>query len=506
MPTSDLYLTTSLPYVNGAPHLGHALEFVQADALARHARSRGRAVRFLTGTDDNALKNAQAALAAGLPVGEFVSRNGCAFDALAHALAVSVDDVIHTSTDPRHRPAVERVWRSVAASGDLYRRAYEGAYCAGCEGFVGPDDLDAEGRCPEHGVAPQIVREENWFFRISRYERAIRDAIISGRLRIEPEVRAAEVIALLERGLHDISVSRARERAHGWGIPVPDDPSQVVYVWFDALVNYISALGYGSDDPAYARWWTGTGERAHVIGKGITRFHAVYWAAILLSAGIPLPDVLWVHDYVTVDTRKIGKSLGNAVDPAALADRYGADALRWWLLREVPRVGETDFTEARLVDAANRDLANGVGNLVQRTTTLVARACEGAFPAAEPARGCVAAGPGAEELRGTVAALPRRVDAALGRFDHRAATGAIVDLVRHANRFAEETRPWELARAPGRDRDRLLGVLQVLFEAARAVGTELEPFVPQLAAEVRARVAGCPVVAGPPLYPRLTQP
>src|SRR5580698_1295262 len=350
------YITTTIPYVNARPHLGFALELVQADVLARHRRARGDQVRLQAGTDDNALKNVLAARAAGVGVQEFVDANADAFVALAGPLSLSVDDVIRTSRDPRHRPGVERIWRACAAAGDLYRRHYAGLYCLGCEQFYTPDELPG-GRCPEHGTQPQPVSEENWFFRLSRYGGTLRDLITSGALRIEPAGRRNEVLAQLDAGLADFSVSRSAERAHGWGIPVPGDPGQVIYVWFDALVNYVSALTYGAGGPDLERWWTGAGRRIHLAGKGVLRFHAVYWPAILLSAGLPLPTDILVHDYLTADGQKISKSAAGGPsgdnDPVALAAAYGADALRWWLLRDVPRTGDTDFTVARLIGRAN---------------------------------------------------------------------------------------------------------------------------------------------------------
>ncbi len=285
---SKLYVTTAIPYVNGDPHLGHALELVQADVLARHRRLRGHVVRFTSGTDDNALKNVGAALAAGVPVAKFVASKGDRFLELAAQLRISNDDFIRTSTDLRHRPGVERLWRACAEAGDLYRRDYEGLYCQGCEAFVDRSP------CPEHDDAVEHVSERNWFFRLSRYQEALLDLIRRGELRIEPAQRRNEVLALVESGLCDFSVSRPRARAHGWGIPVPGDPGQVVYVWFDALANYVNSLDYGTGGAADREWWRSADERLHVIGKGIIRFHAVYWPAILLSAGEPPPSTIYV--------------------------------------------------------------------------------------------------------------------------------------------------------------------------------------------------------------------
>ena len=313
-----------------------------------------------------------------------VSRNAAAFAALREPLALSFDDFIRTSDQARHRPGVEKLWQACAASGDLYLKHYEGRYCVGCEQFCQPAELPG-GRCPEHGTEPETVAEENWFFRLSRYAGQLHDLVSSGRLRIEPAARRNEVLGFIAGGLEDFSASRSTARARGWGIPVPGDPGQVIYVWWDALGNYVTALGYGTGEAGnYRRWWTGADRRVHLVGKGVLRFHAVYWPAILLSAGEPLPTDILVHDYLTAGGRKISKSgpAGEAADPVALAARYGTDAVRWWLLREVPRLGDADFTAARLVARANDDLANDLGNLVSRAVALVHRYRQGKVPRA----------------------------------------------------------------------------------------------------------------------------
>jgi methionyl-tRNA synthetase len=512
MTTPHTYITTTIPYVNARPHLGFALELVQADVLARHRRARGDRVRLQAGTDDNSLKNVLAARAARVGVQEFVDANADAFVALAGPLSLSVDDVIRTSRDPRHRPGVERLWQACADAGDLYRRHYEGLYCVGCEQFYTPEEL-AGGRCPEHGTEPQPVSEENWFFRLSRYGDALRDLITSGALRIEPAERRNEVLAQLAAGLDDFSVSRSTERAHGWGIPVPGDPSQVVYVWFDALVNYVSALGYGTGGGDLQRWWTGAGRRIHLAGKGVLRFHAVYWPAILLSAGLPLPTDILVHDYLTADGQKISKSGGATVDPAVLAAQYGTDAVRWWLLREVPRVGDTDFTVARLVSRANDELANGLGNLVSRVTALIRRYRDGQVPEAGaratgvPAAGAPAAG--AEPLEEAIRLSAGRVDAALAGFDFRAAPAAVWSIVDEANRYVSQAQPWvagKLERAGDQEAGRQLdAILATLIRACRAVAGQLEPFLPDAAARVAQQCAALDgkLPAAAPVFSRL---
>jgi methionyl-tRNA synthetase len=388
------FLSTTIPYVNAQPHLGFALELVQGDVLARHGRQAGDQVRYQTGTDDNSLKNVLAAEAEGISPATLVGRNAAAFAGLREPLALSFDDFIRTSSDPRHRPGVERLWRACVARGDLYLKHYEGRYCVGCEQFYKPSEL-AGGRCPEHGTVPDVVAEQNWFFRLSRYAGQLHDLISSGRLRIEPAARRNEVLGFIAGGLEDFSVSRSTARARGWGIPVPGDPDQVIYVWWDALGNYITSLGYGTGSPDYQRWWADAGRRVHLVGKGVLRFHAVYWPAILLSAGEPLPTAILVHDYLTIGGSKISKSglaaptggaAGETADPVALVERYGTDAVRWWLLREVPRLDDADFTAARLVARANEDLANDLGNLVSRVVTLVHRCRNGRVPAPGGAR------------------------------------------------------------------------------------------------------------------------
>ena len=471
-----LYLSTTIPYVNAHPHVGFALELVQADVLARHHRGRGDAVRFQAGTDDNSLKNVLAARAAGAGVREFVDRNAEAFGALGGALALSVDDFIRTSRDRRHRPGVEAFWR--ACAGDLYRQRYTGLYCTGCEQFYTPAELQ-EGCCPEHGTEPEQVSEENWFFRLSRYAAPLREAITTGQLRIEPAGRRHEVLAFIDGGLADFSVSRPAERAGGWGIPVPGDPGQVIYVWFDALCNYVTALGYGSDEEGpYRRWWAGQANRVQLLGKGVLRFHAVYWPAMLLASGQPLPTAIFVHDYLTAGGRKISKSAAGAdlVEPAALAAEYGADAVRWWLLREVPRVGDADFTVERLIARADDELANGLGNLVNRVVAMIGRYRDGRIPGPAPVP------PGGEDLEAAIRLAGDRVGTALAGFDFRQATAAVWAIADEANRFINRARPWDLAKAdPG---GRLDAVLYLLSRACSAAGRELAPFLPDAAERI----------------------
>jgi methionyl-tRNA synthetase len=493
------YITTTIPYVNARPHLGFALELVQADVLARYHRARHEQVRFQAGTDDNSLKNVLAAEAAGIGVQQFVDANAEAFTGLRQPLNLEIDDLIRTSTDPRHRKGVERLWRACAASGDLYRRHYEGLYCVGCEQFYVAADL-SDGRCPEHGTVPDLVSEENWFFRLPRYTSQLRRAIEGGAIRIEPAERRNEVLALIDSGLEDFSVSRGKERARGWGIPVPGDPDQVIYVWWDALGNYLTALDYAEDGQQLKTWWTDASRRIHLLGKGVLRFHAVYWPAMLLSAGEAVPTDIVVHGYLTENGRKISKSSGATVDPYDLVARYGTDAVRWWLLREVPRGADADFTVDRLVSRANDELANGFGNLVNRVVSLIHRYRDGSVPPAT-----AAAAPGAQALDAAIRNAPGRVAGALADFDLRRATEAVWCIADEANRYVNQTRPWSLAKA-GQTAE-LAAVLSAVLSACRAIATHLRPFLPDAATRMTRQLTpneGGFLPAPVPILPRLT--
>lgn len=495
------YVTTAIPYVNAAPHLGHALEFVQADVLARHRRLRGDPVRFLSGTDDHALKNVLAARSAGVPVAGFVTSAANRFEALQRRLELSCDDFIRTSSDRRHRPGVEFLWQRCADAGDFYRHTYEGLYCVGCEQFYEEGSL-VDSLCPEHGVAPDRVIETNWFFRLSRYSDKIRTAITTGALTISPAQKRNEVLALIASGLKDFSVSRPGVRADGWGIPVPGDPSQVIYVWWDALTNYITSLGVDQDSDAYKYWWCGDGERVHVIGKGITRFHAVCWIGLLLSTGQPLPTAIHVHDYVNVGGAKLSKSTGNIIDPVALVDTYGIDALRWWITREVPLLGDTEFTTARLTKAYNNDLANGLGNLVNRTLTLLQKHYRGQLHDDD---GYVV-GPGwrSAELDHACARLPCQIDAALEAADFRTATAHLVAVVDIANQLLNAAAPWKDLKSPSGNSQRPHCLLSTVARACRTIAKELAPFCPAGATILQRQLGkGARTEAPEPVFARL---
>jgi methionyl-tRNA synthetase len=477
---TNRYITTAIPYVNAAPHIGFALEVVQADTLARFYRRQGYGVRLQAGTDENSIKNVQAADAAGIPVAELVEQNAARFIALKTNLNLSYDDFVRTSADARHRRGVEQLWKSCFEKEDIYKRAYSGLYCTGCEQFYRLGDLD-NGLCPEHGTKPELIEEENWFFRLSRHEEALRELYARREIEIVPETRRNEVLSWIDGGLEDFSISRSAARARGWGIPVPGDPDQVIYVWFDALGNYLTALGYGSDDDNFSRWWTQAASREHVIGKGITRFHAVYWPAMLLSAGLPAPTRILVHGYVTAEGRKIGKSAGNAVDPVPLAQELGSDALRYFLLRHIRSTGDGDFSPTRFRQAYESELAGQLGNLVHRVLSMIERFCGGTAPA--PPDGFVEA----DRLLRTASQLPEHIAAHLHAFAFDRALDEIWTFVADANRYVAEEAPWDLAKAAASsDREaaavseaKLRSILFSLLASLLTIAKCIAPFLPE---------------------------
>lgn len=493
MTADSVFISTSIPYVNGAPHVGFAWELVLADVLARHQRLTGADVLFLTGTDDNSLKNVRAAARAGQDTPGFVRRQGDRFVALARALGVSNDDLLRTAFDPRHAPAVARAWNAAAAAGDVSVRPYHGAYCVGCEQFYAPGEL-VDGRCPEHDEPLEEVEESNYFFRLSRHEPEIARAVLGGAVRVSPPVYGKEIERWFERGLEDFSISRSFARSAGWGIPVPGDPSQTVYVWFDALLNYVSALGYGSSGDALARYWQESRRRIHVIGKNLTRFHCIYWPGILQSAGLALPTDVVVHGFLTVEGRKIGKSLGNGVDPFELVERYGKDRLRYYLLRCFPLGRDGNFSAEALRVSADAELCDQLGNLLSRVLVLLEKYTGGLVPALD-----------AERTPLADAALTTAVTAhaKLERAVPDQALGAILGFVGECNLALARTEPWKLGRALGATSDparrsaleRELGA--VLGDSARAllwIAALLAPFLPDTSARI-ARAIGAPAPA-----------
>jgi len=363
--SKKFYITTSIAYTNALPHIGYSLELLQADVLARYHKLLDEDVFFLTGTDEHGRKVSEAAEEAGKTPEEFCDELSGRFKELTEVLNISNNDFIRTTDEIRHWPAVNKVWQKLKENSDIYNKKYHGLYCSGCEAFITKKDLK-NGKCVIHQKEPEKVEEENWFFRLSKYSKEIKKAIEKDEIKIVPETRKNEMSSFIEQGLEDISFSRPRKDLK-WGIPVPDDDSQTIYVWADALTNYISAIGYADDDKKFKKYWP---VDVHCIGKDIQKFHSLIWPGMLFSLGLSLPKTILVHGFITVGGQKMSKSLGNVVDPFELVNKYGADAVRYFLLREIPSTEDGDFTEEKFKERYNADLAGGIGNLVARVITL----------------------------------------------------------------------------------------------------------------------------------------
>jgi len=363
------YITTAIPYVNAKPHIGHALEFLQTDVIARYHKLLGYDVCTLSGGDENALKNVQAAENAGLAIKEFIDNNTKLFLTLAQKLNIYFDVFQKGSDQKHHFVSSQKLWDLCQQNGDIYKKTYQGLYCVGCESFFNKEELNDAGECPEHpGKKLDIVEEENYFFSLSKYQNTLIDLISKEKLKIIPSKRKNEVLAFLKNRLEDISISRSNTRAKNWGVPVPNDPTQRIYVWFDALNIYQTGVGFGWNNEQYNKWWPAD---VHVVGKGITRFHAIYWPAFLISAGLKIPKSIFVHEYLTVNGQKMSKTIGNVVDPLDYIEKFGGpDPLRYYLLAKISPFADGDFSESAFISSYNSDLANGLGNLIARVAAM----------------------------------------------------------------------------------------------------------------------------------------
>lgn len=472
---SKFYITAAIPYVNAKPHIGHALEFVQTDTIARYHKLLGEEVCQLCGGDENALKNVQAAEKDGSEVQEFVDKNNTAFFELTKKLNCEFD-IWQKGSDPGHHKASQHLWNEVKKHNpdDIYQKEYEGLYCVGCETFYTPDELNENGECFEHPGKPlEKVSEKNYFFRLSKYSEKIREIISNDIIRIYPEHRKKEILEFLKEGLEDISISRSNQRAKNWGVPVPDDDSQRMYVWFDALNIYQSGIGFGSDEKNYKKWWPAD---LHVIGKGIIRFHAVYWPAFLLSANLELPKAIFVHDYFTVNGQKMSKTLGNVIDPIELIEKYGADPLRYYFLAKFSPFNDGDFSEEKFKEVYNGDLANGLGNLVARIARL-----------AELNNLTIDRSHADEDTYLPADALNKY------RFDE--ALAVIWSLIANVDKLINEKKLWEETATK-------LDVLEECAREIQRIAYFLEPFMPETAEKIQKQFSG-KIVSGEPLFPRL---
>ena len=488
------YITTAISYPNGPPHIGHAYEAIAADAIARFQRSRGRDVKLVTGTDEHGLKMDQTARAQGRDTLEFASEMSGLFRQMCDRLNMSYDVFVRT-TEPRHEAASIAIWKAMEAAGDLYLDHYEGWYSVRDEAFYDADELtDGDGgqKLSPQGTPVEWTVEETWFFRLSKYQDALLALYRDHPNFLRPESRRNEVIRFVEGGLKDLSVSRT---SFDWGVAVPGSPGHVMYVWVDALTAYMTGVGYPEGGEEFGRYWPAD---VHLIGKDIVRFHAVYWPAFLMSAGIALPKQVYGHGFLLSRGEKMSKSVGNVVDPMVLAERFGVDALRYFLLREVPFGQDGSYSAEAIVNRANAELANSFGNLAQRTLSMVYKNLDGILPAAGQAEEDVA-------LLNVVRTITDgEVPAAFDRFAFSVGIEAWLRAVFACNAYVDTQAPWALRKT---DPDRMAAVLGTLVMAVRDLALAIAPIIPDSAARLLALIetgaGGAPIAQPTPLFPRL---
>jgi methionyl-tRNA synthetase len=457
---SKFYVTTSIPYVNADPHIGFAMELLYADVLARRARQLGDDVIFSTGTDEHGGKIAEKAAEKGLDPKTFTDGISQRFEELGKLLDVSNNRFIRT-TDEGHEQRAKVIWKTL--SKDIYKGKYTGWYCTGDEAFFTEKEVKANnGVCPAHNRPYEKIEEENYFFKLSNYTSKIEDAISGGSFQIVPATRRNEILSVLKDGLDDISISRPKEKI-SWGIPVPGDNKQVMYVWFEALMNYITVLGY-PEHADFKDYWPA---QTQVIGKDIIRFHAAIWPAMLMSLGVALPKQLYVHSFITVEGKKMSKSIGNVLHPSEIIDKYGVDAFRYYFLRHIPSYEDGDFSWDRLEAAYNNELANELGNAVQRTAVMIQKYLDGKFGALPEAN---------HDIAQYQEAL------ALCRFDR--ALDEVWEQVRGINQYIDEEKPWVIAKED--DKEHLTEVLRYQVSSLLSIATLLEPFLPDTSARIQA--------------------
>lgn len=467
------FISTAIPYVNGTPHIGHALEFMQTDVMARYKRLSGYDVFFCTGTDENSLKNVQAAETAGESVIHFVDTHAAVFEQTAQLLNISYDVFIRTTED-RHFRGAQKLW-SLCKPEDIYTKNYTGLYCIGCEAFYTEDELE-NGLCREHKKPVESVTEENYFFKLSNYSNEIRSLLEQDALAIIPPNRKNEMLGFIDKGLEDFSISRSIARAKEWGVPVPHDASQIMYVWFDALSNYINALDFADNGEAYTKYWLQEGaekrEVVHVIGKGITRFHALYWIGMLLSARVPFPTHEFVHGYVTVEGEKMSKSIGNVIAPADIVNVYGVDATRFYFLGAISAYQDGDYSDEKMKDFYTSHLVNGIGNLTSRVLTMIEKYSDSIVPALAP------------DVFDTEK-FWKEYHEAMKNYAFHDVVKLINEMVKKCDTLVSEEKPWEQVKA-GKD---ISVLLYQLVECLRHIAFALLPIIPASAENILGRMA-----------------
>jgi methionyl-tRNA synthetase len=474
MATSQTYhITTAIPYVNAKPHLGHVLEWFQADAVAHYQRLLGKDVSFTSGADENSLKNVQAAEKAGVSTQEWLDQYSQIFLDAYKQFGITLTGFRRGSDSQKHWPGVQKIWQLCDQAGDIYKKKYTGLYCVGCESFYTPEEL-VDGKCPEHLKEPERVEEENYFFRLSKYQDKIRELIETDQLKIVSEQYKNEMLGFIKKGLEDFSVSRSTKRARGIGVPVPGDDTQIMYVWFDALVIYMTAIGWGYDEELFQKYWPAA---AHVIGKGINRFHSIYWIGMLLSAGLPTPKAVCVHGYITADGQKMSKSLGNVIDPFELIEKFSLEPVRYYLLKEIPSHSDGDFSYDRFQEVYTADLANGLGNLCSR----VAKLCEKSGVSGEP----------------FTPQFSEKFTQLMDNFEIDLAAKWVLDKIAFTDGFLSEQKPWSQT---GQEQQK---TLTTAISMILVIAWHLQPFLPETTKKIIDHFSAEKITALPPLFPRL---
>ncbi|MFA5052253.1 MAG: methionine--tRNA ligase [Patescibacteria group bacterium] len=471
------YITTPIYYVNDKPHIGHAYTTIAADVLARYHRQKGDDVFFLTGTDEHGAKVAESAHKAGMEPQVFCDQNSALFRESFKALDISFDQFIRT-TDKRHERAVQKFMQKLYDHGDIYEGEYEGLYCVGCEKFLTDKEL-VDGKCPDHKTVPQHVKEKNYFFRLKKYLSAVQKLIEQDEIRVLPANKKSEVLGLFKQGLEDFSVSREKVT---WGIPLPFDTKQNTYVWVDALQNYISAVGYGDNEMEFNKWWPAD---VHLMARDIIKFHAVYWPALLLAAGLATPKVIYAHGFFSLDGKKMSKSLGNVIDPNDLVKKYGIDATRYLLLTQFPFGQDGDIKESLFTEKYNADLANNLGNLVSRVLNMLEKYSAGKIP---------------KQVASPVSLVPIGQDIEAMKFE--SALKKIWEGIDSANAIIDNRKPWVLAKDPSKkaEVDSVLNELAAfLFDLAGV----LVPIMPVTAATIIGSLSAGRITKGEPIFKRI---
>ncbi|TSC94653.1 MAG: methionyl-tRNA synthetase [Parcubacteria group bacterium Licking1014_1] len=480
------YITTSIPYTNAPPHAGFALEIIQADVLARYRAQQGCDVFFLTGTDEHGQKTLKAAEAAGKEPLEFANEISGKFKELTEILNISNNDFIRTTDKERHLPAVYKLWQKMEEVGDIYKKKYKGHYCIGCEAFKTQKEL-VDGKCIVHQKETESVEEENYFFKLSKYLSEIKKIIEKDKIKIIPESKKNEVLSMIRQGLEDVSFSRAKEKYWGWS--VPNDDSQNIYVWSEALSNYISAIGYKKETSQFKKFWPAD---IHCIGKDIVKFHCIFWPAMLLSVGLELPKSIFIHGFITVDGQKMSKSLGNVIDPFELVKKYGTDAVRYYLLREILPTEDGDFTYEKFEQRYNSDLAGGIGNLVARVLTMANKLTKNQKRTSSSYARAKTKNAN-QKLKKEIEKIKKGYKKHLENFKFNEALKVIWELVSWCDKYINKERPWE-----GKKNARQV-VSDSLF-ALKNIADLLSPFLPETSEKIKKAVKSEQQTA---LFPRI---